>query len=129
MIHENIVHERMRRYKDNEDTSVALRVKDGKGRWLYLMGIYHQWKATGEFNSNDKEGICQQVLKLKSQIENINNTSTSIQDREKLMLEEKGRKEKICNILIGEILDVTKPYCELFTNFYVPFLPVRGSKT
>ena len=35
------------------------------------MGIYRQWKAAGENNANDTEGICQQVKRLKSLCENI----------------------------------------------------------
>ena len=36
------------------------------------MGIYRQWKAPGEFNSSDSEGIRRQVNRLKKQVENIN---------------------------------------------------------
>lgn len=77
MIHKNIKYTRFPEYEDQKNTSVAIKVKDGKGKWVHIMGIYRQWKQFGEFNANNGPGIKRQVSRLKKQCENIANMCDS----------------------------------------------------
>ena len=68
MIHKNITYNRLPQYKDDENLSIAIKIKDGKGRWIGVYGIYRQWKIPGEGNAFTKEGIARQVGRLKSKL-------------------------------------------------------------
>ena len=71
MVRNDIKYERLHKYEDSENSSVAIRLKDGKNKWINLIGIYRQWMKKGEFNFCDTEGIRHQVNRLKAQTENI----------------------------------------------------------
>ena len=66
MIHKNIKSIRLPQYEDEENSSIAIKIKDGKGRWIGIYGIYQQWKIPGEGNAFTKEGINKQVGRLKN---------------------------------------------------------------
>ena len=78
MIHKNIKYTRLPQYEDEENSSIAIKVKDGKGRWIGIYGIYRQWKLPGEGNAFTKEGINKQVGRLKKQIESLNKFTTDV---------------------------------------------------
>ena len=61
----------MTRFEDDQNSSIALRIKDGKGKWIGLFAIYRQWKIPGESNAFSKEGISRQVARLKVQVSNL----------------------------------------------------------
>ena len=44
MINRDIKHEKLAKYEDPLNSSIAIRVKDGNSKWLYILGIYRQWK-------------------------------------------------------------------------------------
>ena len=73
MIRNEIKYERLKKYEDNKNSSVAIRIKDGKNKLANIMGIYRQWKLKGDFNANDQEGIRKEVETLKVQCSNIDN--------------------------------------------------------
>ena len=39
MIHKNIKYTRLPQYEDEENSSIAIKIKDGKGRWIGIYGI------------------------------------------------------------------------------------------
>ena len=80
LINKNITYKRLKEYEDNQNASIALKVKDGKGKWIGLMCIYRQWKIPGERNALDKVGIARQLSRLKIQVENHNLENGSIKD-------------------------------------------------
>ena len=57
MIKKGIDHERLKKYEDNTNSSVAIRIKDGDSRWIYVLGIYRQWKLAGDVSATSTEGI------------------------------------------------------------------------
>ena len=57
MIHNTITYERLPIFEDNINTSIALKIKDGKGKWFGMVGIYRQWKCFGEGDASSAAGI------------------------------------------------------------------------
>ena len=80
MIHKNINYNRLPQYEDDENSSITIKIKDGKGRWIGVYGIYHQWKIPGEGNAFNKEGIARQVGRLKKQIVSLNKFTTDMKN-------------------------------------------------
>lgn len=68
MIHKTITYKRIKTYEDEENASLSIKIKDGKDRWIGLMGIYRQWKIPGEGSAFQKAGIARQVARLKNRL-------------------------------------------------------------
>ena len=71
MIRNEIEYERLPKYQDTNNSSIAVRIRDGDSNWLHLLGIYRQWKLVGEQNAFDTKGIKSQVERLESQVKLI----------------------------------------------------------
>merc|ERR1711954_618692 len=71
MIHVDIKHVRLPKYKDPYNSFVAIRIKDGSNKWIYLLGVYRQWKKKGEFNANDAKSIKRKICQFKTQCSSI----------------------------------------------------------
>ena len=78
IVHKNITYTRLNQYEDDENASIAIKIKEGKGRWIGLYGIHRQWKIPGEGNAFRKEGINKQVARLKKQVTNLNKFCTEM---------------------------------------------------
>ena len=72
MVKSSITTERLNKYEDTNNSSVAVRIRDGTDKWIYILGIYRQWKLIGDYNAFDTAGIKKQVDRLESQVYLIN---------------------------------------------------------
>ena len=71
MIRSNITYEHLEDYEDKENTSVVIKKEDGNCKWVYIWGLYQQWKVLREGPSNSTKGIKRQVRQPKIHDENI----------------------------------------------------------
>ena len=51
---------------------VAIKVKEGREKWIAFLCIYRRWEIPGEVKYSDKAGIARQVARLKVQVDNVN---------------------------------------------------------
>ena len=75
MIKNDIRYQRLTEFEDNMNPMISIAIKERMGKRLCISGLYRQWKAPGEAESNTQEGINRQCKPLEKVIENLRKIS------------------------------------------------------
>merc|ERR1711954_627910 len=63
--------ERADEYEDQVNPMASIRIKESRNKSIIVTGIYRQWKAPSETDSNTAEGIARQVQRLELAVEGL----------------------------------------------------------
>ena len=77
MVKNDLRHQRLTQFEDNENPMLTLLFKEKRGKHLAIVGIYRQWKAPGEINPNNSDGISRQCRRFKMMAENLEKISAA----------------------------------------------------
>merc|ERR1711954_519737 len=71
MVHQDVPFERADEYEDQVNPMASIRIKESRNKSIIVTGIYLQWKAPAETDSNTAEGIARQVQRLELAIQSL----------------------------------------------------------
>ena len=71
MVHHDVPFERAEEYEDQVNPMASIRIRESRNKAIIITGIYRQWKAPAETDSNTAEGIARQVQRLELAIQSL----------------------------------------------------------
>ena len=71
MVHQDVPFERAEEYEDQVNPMASIRIRESRNKAIIITGIYRQWKAPAETDSNTAEGIARQVQRLELAVQSL----------------------------------------------------------